>query len=111
MPTYEYECHKCGLIFERFQSMTEEPLKKCVHPAGCRHPKAAAKVTRLIGTGAGIIFKGSGFYQTDYRSKDYTEAAKKESEPVPTNGKDSSVSSKETASKSDTDSKSTKAKK
>jgi predicted nucleic acid-binding Zn ribbon protein len=58
--------------------MTEEPLKKCIHPEGCKHPKANAKVERLIGTGAGIIFKGSGFYETDYRSKEYHEAAKKD---------------------------------
>jgi len=70
MPTYEYECTKCGHLFEKFQSMKDEPLKRC--------PKCRCKVKRLLGTGAGIIFKGSGFYQTDYRSSDYHEAAKKE---------------------------------
>lgn len=70
MPTYEYECTKCGHTFERFQSMSEEPLKKC--------PECRCKVKRLIGTGAGIIFKGSGFYETDYRSNNYHEGAKKD---------------------------------
>ena len=71
MPTYEYECTKCGHAFERFQSMKDEPLKRC--------PKCRCKVRRLLGRGAGIIFKGSGFYQTDYRSSDYHAAAKKDS--------------------------------
>jgi putative FmdB family regulatory protein len=70
MPTYEYECQKCGHHFEQFQGMTEKPLKRC--------PKCGGKIDRLLGTGAGIIFKGSGFYETDYRSKNYKEAAKKE---------------------------------
>lgn len=71
MPTYEYECTKCGHQFEKFQSMKDEPLKRC--------PKCRCKVRRLLGSGAGIIFKGSGFYQTDYRSNDYHAAAKKDS--------------------------------
>ena len=71
MPTYEYECQKCGHFFELFQSMTEEPRKRC--------PKCKGKVKRLIGTGAGIIFKGSGFYETDYRSESYKKEAEKDS--------------------------------
>ncbi|MFO7534385.1 MAG: zinc ribbon domain-containing protein [Kiritimatiellia bacterium] len=67
MPTYEYACPKCG-VFEKFQSMKDEPLPKC--------PTCRSKIKRLIGTGAGIIFKGSGFYQTDYRSDSYKVAAK-----------------------------------
>ena len=59
MPTYEYECTTCGHRFEKFQSMVDKPLTKC--------PKCKKKVKRLIGTGAGIIFKGSGFYATDYK--------------------------------------------
>jgi putative FmdB family regulatory protein len=70
MPTYEYKCDKCGYQFERFQSMTAEPLKRC--------PKCRCKVRRLLGTGAGLIFKGSGFYQTDYRSSSYQEGLKQE---------------------------------
>lgn len=61
MPTYEYECSKCAKRFEKFQSMTDKPVKKC--------PKCGGRVERLIGTGSGIIFKGSGFYATDYRNK------------------------------------------
>ena len=60
MPTYEYECRKCGHSFEQFQNMSDKPLEKC--------PKCGAKVRRLIGAGAGIVFKGSGFYATDYGS-------------------------------------------
>ncbi len=67
MPTYEYACPKCG-TFEQFQSMKDKPLAKC--------PTCRSKVKRMIGTGAGIIFKGSGFYQTDYRSDGYKKAAK-----------------------------------
>lgn len=72
MPTYEYECTNCGHTFERFQSITDEPLKRC--------PKCRRKIRRLLGTGAGVIFKGSGFYATDYRSSSYTEAQKKENQ-------------------------------
>jgi putative FmdB family regulatory protein len=70
MPTYEYECRKCGCRFERFQSMREKPLSQC--------PECRGRVKRLLGTGAGFIFKGSGFYSTDYRSSGYREAAKKD---------------------------------
>ena len=88
MPTYEYECTKCGYEFERFQNMSDEPLKRC--------PKCRCKVRRLIGSGAGIIFKGSGFYETDYRSKSYKEAASKESSAA----KDSKKSASDSKSKS-----------
>jgi len=70
VPTYDYECQKCEHTFEVFQPITEEPLKTC--------PKCRGRVKRLIGAGAGVIFKGSGFYATDYRSKEYKESAKKE---------------------------------
>ena len=69
MPTYDYECDGCGHKFEEFQSMMDKKLKKC--PA-CKKPK----LRRLLGTGAAIIFKGSGFYQTDYRSESYKSGAK-----------------------------------
>lgn len=62
MPTYEYQCNDCEHIFEKFQSITAKPLKKC--------PECNGKVERLIGGGAGIIFKGSGFYETDYKRKE-----------------------------------------
>src|SRR3954468_5740537 len=69
MPTYGYRCSNCGHEFERFQSITAEPIK--------RRPECGkAKVKRLLGTGAGLIFKGSGFYITDYRSEGYKNAAK-----------------------------------
>lgn len=78
MPTYEYHCAKCDQNFEAFQSMREEPFSVCPKEL-CRLPKwGHGKVKRLLGTGAGIIFKGSGFYTTDYRSSAYKEAAKKE---------------------------------
>ena len=73
MPTYAYECTACGATFERFQSITENPIRKC--------PKCGRmKARRLLGAGAGIIFRGSGFYQTDYRSADYKAKAKAEAE-------------------------------
>jgi putative FmdB family regulatory protein len=72
MPTYEYKCNACGEKFEKFQSITAAPIKKCPH---C----GKNAVQRLIGTGAGLIFKGSGFYITDYRSEGYKEKAKAES--------------------------------
>lgn len=72
MPTYEYQCSACGKAFEKFQSMSEEPLKDC--PL-CQ---VEGQVKRLISGGAGLIFKGSGFYITDYRSEGYKEAAKKD---------------------------------
>ena len=73
MPTYDYECGSCGHAYELFQSMTARVKKKC---PSCGERSA----NRLIGTGAGIIFKGSGFYETDYRSDSYQKAAKADSE-------------------------------
>jgi putative FmdB family regulatory protein len=83
MPTYEYSCQKCGQNFDAFQSMRDEPFRECPKNL-CRLPKwGHGKVKRLPGTGAGLIFKGSGFYITDYRSDSYKEAAKKESPAAP----------------------------
>src|SRR5215475_9179 len=86
MPTYEYSCQKCGQTFEAFQSMRDEPFRECPKEL-CRLPKwGHGKVKRLLGTGAGLIFKGSGFYSTDYRSESYKAAAKKESAPKGSEG-------------------------
>ena len=79
MPTYDYQCDACDHTFEEFQLMSEKPLKKCPQ---CKKPK----LRRLIGTGAAIIFKGSGFYQTDYRSDSYKKAAKAEESKPSSNG-------------------------
>jgi putative FmdB family regulatory protein len=73
MPTYEYHCDACEHNFDEFQSMSDEPLKKCPQ-CGKR------KLRRVFGAGAAVIFKGSGFYQTDYRSESYKSAAKAEQE-------------------------------
>ncbi len=72
MPTYEYQCTKCKHEFEKFQSIKDKPLQRC--------PQCRGKIKRLIGTGAGIIFKGSGFYSTDYRSESYKSGVKAEKE-------------------------------
>lgn len=68
MPTYDYECDKCGKHFELFQKMTDDPVVDC--------PSCKGKAHRLIGLGGGIIFKGSGFYETDYKKKDSSKNKK-----------------------------------
>jgi len=70
MPTYDYECQSCGHVFEKFHSMTSRPRVKC--------PQCGARAKKMLGTGAGIIFKGSGFYETDYRRKSVSEPGGKE---------------------------------
>jgi len=78
MPTYEYECETCGHRFDLFQSMNDKRLTRCraeVCPSAKTRGKG--KVKRLLGTGAGVIFKGSGFYETDYRSDSYKKGAEK----------------------------------
>jgi len=81
MPTYEYQCDACDHNFDEFQSITEAPLKKCPE---CGKPK----LRRVFGTGAAVIFKGSGFYQTDYRSESYKKAAKAEQDTAKPAGGD-----------------------
>ena len=89
MPTYEYECQKCGHTFEVFQSIKDAPKKSC--------PKCKGRVKRLLGTGAGLLFKGSGFYITDYRKTGYSEAAKKETSTSSTSKSASESKSKSTS--------------
>jgi putative FmdB family regulatory protein len=79
MPTYEYHCLKCDKNFEVFQSMKDEAFKTCPEAQCQMSPWGHGEVKRLLGTGAGLIFKGSGFYITDYRSEGYKQAAKKDS--------------------------------
>ena len=97
MPTYDYHCDACEADFELFQQITASPIKKCPQ-CGKR------RVRRLIGAGAGVIFKGSGFYQTDYRSDSYNKAAEKEKsaekpKPAKDSTKDKSDSAKPTDKK------------
>jgi putative FmdB family regulatory protein len=87
MPTYEYECRSCKHRFEEFQSITDEPLEKC--------PKCGKKVRRLFGGGMGIIFKGSGFYTTDYKRSSSVTGGNGSSKP-----KESKPDTKTTTSES-----------
>jgi putative FmdB family regulatory protein len=79
MPTYDYQCEKCNQTFEAFQSMKDDAFVICPKKLCRLEVWGEGKVKRLIGTGAGLIFKGTGFYITDYRSSNYKESAKKES--------------------------------
>ena len=88
MPTYAYECQACDQAVEFFQSMSESPKRKC--PA-C----GKLKLKRKIGTGAGILFKGSGFYETDYRSQSYRDGAAAETKGSEKKSSDSKSSSSE----------------
>jgi putative FmdB family regulatory protein len=80
MPTYEYVCAKCGHEFEKFQSISASALEKCPEEACAQKKWGRGRVKRKLSTGGGLIFKGSGFYITDYRSEGYKQAAKKDSE-------------------------------
>lgn len=84
MPTYDYECTECGKVFELVQPITE-PARRRLRKSDPKPCKCDAPVSRHIGTGGGILFKGSGFYQTDYRSENYKKGAKAESDGA--NGK------------------------
>lgn len=94
MPTYEYECRSCGHEFEVFQSITDGPKRKC--------PECGKGVRRLVGAGSAVIFKGSGFYQTDYRSSEYKEKASADSKSE-TKGADTSKKDSDTPKKEDKD--------
>jgi len=97
MPTYEYACDKCGHQFEFFQSMKDKPLTVCPKEK-CKLKKwGKGRVKKMMGAGAGLIFKGSGFYITDYRSEGYKQAAKKDiesSRPASTSSSDSKPAAK-----------------
>ena len=93
MPTYEYECARCGHRWELFQPITARPIRTCAS-CGSRSAK------RLIGTGAGVIFKGSGFYQTDYRSESYKKAAQADKAEAPSSSGDSKSKSGSTSTDS-----------
>ena len=93
MPTYEYECSSCGHKWDLFQSIKARPIRKCPE---CGRQTAK----RLIGTGGGVIFKGSGFYQTDYRSESYKKAAKADADASSSSNKSKDASAKkDTAAK------------
>ena len=79
MPTYEYVCEKCGHQFEKFQPMAAKPMTTCPKELCAQKRWGKGRVKKQISAGAGLIFKGSGFYITDYRSDKYKEAAKKDS--------------------------------
>lgn len=83
MPTYEYACAKCGRQFEKFQSMADKALTVCPKELCGQKKWGKGKVTRVIGAGAGLIFKGSGFYITDSRSEGYKAAQKKDATTAP----------------------------
>ena len=82
MPTYQYACEKCGHQFDQVQSISAKPLTICPEDLCARKRWGKGKVKRAISTGGGLIFKGSGFYATDYRSEKYKEAAKKDVAPA-----------------------------
>jgi putative FmdB family regulatory protein len=97
MPTYDYECDACGHSFELFQSISEPVKKKCPE---CGKPK----LRRLFGTGAAVMFKGSGFYQTDYRSDSYKKAAEKDKPASDSKSDKKSESTSESKSEAKADS-------
>ena len=91
MPTYDYECQGCGHTFEYFQGIKAEPLKKC--------PKCGKnKVKRMVGAGAGILFRGSGFYETDYRSRSYVTGSKADKSSAGTSAAKDKPAAKDKAS-------------
>jgi putative FmdB family regulatory protein len=89
MPTYQYVCSKCDHEFEKFQPITEQALSVCPKDSCAMDKWGKGRVKRVIGAGAGLIFKGTGFYITDYRSEKYKEAAKKESTAASSTGGES----------------------
>jgi len=106
MPTYEYLCSKCGHEFEKFQSIADKPLAVCPEDLCAQKKWGRGRVKKKISAGAGLIFKGSGFYITDYRSDKYKEAARKDSDAAKPAKSDSKPAN--TSKSAKTESKSTK---
>lgn len=102
MPTYDYKCLECDVQFEKFQGITAPPLEEC--------PDCGGKVKRLIGAGAGLIFKGSGFYITDYRSEGYKKSAEKDKNSSSDKSEKSDKKEKKTDTSSESKSKSNESK-
>ena len=94
MPTYEYHCEKCGHDFETFQSISAKPLQHCLKELCAQKKWGKGRVKKKISAGAGLLFKGSGFYITDYRSQKYKDAAKKDSPSPATETKPAKTESK-----------------
>jgi putative FmdB family regulatory protein len=103
MPTYEYVCEKCGHQFDQYQPISARPLAVCPEEVCVRKRWGKGKVKRAIVSGAGLIFKGSGFYITDYRSENYKQAAKKDTAPAASGGesKTAGAEAKPAAAKSE----------
>ncbi len=101
MPTYEYLCEKCGHEFEAFQSISAPPLRICPQNLCGRKKWGRGRVKRKIGVGGGLLFKGSGFYTTDYRSEGYKQAAKKDSPPAKSSAADAKPAPAKPAPKAD----------
>jgi len=89
MPNYDYECQKCGYVFEVFQKITDKPLTKC--------PKCQGRLKRLIGSGGGLIFKGPGFYITDYKKNNKKEASSQKSNKENVESKPAGQNNKQTS--------------
>jgi putative FmdB family regulatory protein len=94
MPTYEYLCNKCRHEFETLQSISAKPLEVCPKELCPQKKWGRGRVTRKISAGGGLLFKGSGFYITDYRSEVYKQAAKKDSLPAKSTGADTKPAAK-----------------
>jgi putative FmdB family regulatory protein len=101
MPTYEYACKKCGHEFEVLQSMSAKPLSICPEDLCAQKKWGRGKVSKKISSGGGLLFKGSGFYITDYRSEGYKQSAKKDAAPAKAPASDAKPAPAKPATKPD----------
>jgi putative FmdB family regulatory protein len=101
MPTYEYACEKCGHEFETLQSMSAKPLRMCPEELCGKKKWGRGKVRKKVSTGGGLLFKGSGFYITDYRSEGYKQSAKKDAAPAKAAASDARPAPAKPAAKAD----------